>query len=180
MFAQKGFDAVTIRELSEEANTNCSLISYYFGGKKGLYATVLEKQFEPALETLSAISNTYHLSPRERLQLFAKTILSYQTKNPLFLQFLCNESTLPTSSGQFIVKQYLTQSLQIIHTILEEGVQSGDFKSNFNIDYAGLALYGIINFHANSLFAALPQHWDETLIPELIDLYLYGFAKNSE
>ena len=42
LFAQKGLDGVSTRDLAREAGLNISLISYYFGGKEGLYRAVLE------------------------------------------------------------------------------------------------------------------------------------------
>lgn len=37
MFAERGIDAVSTRELSKAAGANLSAIAYYFGGKEGLY-----------------------------------------------------------------------------------------------------------------------------------------------
>ena len=45
LFAEKGLYGVNVRELAESAGVNVSMISYYFGGKSGLYAAVLEEQF---------------------------------------------------------------------------------------------------------------------------------------
>ena len=45
LFAEKGFAAVSIREVAEAAGVNSALISYYFGGKSGLYEAVLNEQF---------------------------------------------------------------------------------------------------------------------------------------
>lgn len=43
LFAEKGLDGVSVRDLSKEAGVNVSLISYYFGGKEGLYTAILEE-----------------------------------------------------------------------------------------------------------------------------------------
>jgi len=37
MFAERGMDAVSTRELTRAAGANLSAIAYYFGGKEGLY-----------------------------------------------------------------------------------------------------------------------------------------------
>lgn len=41
LFAQKGFDGTSTRDICNEAGVNISLISYYFGGKQELYAKVV-------------------------------------------------------------------------------------------------------------------------------------------
>ena len=45
LFARKGLYGVNVRELAQSAGVNVSMISYYFGGKCGLYTAVLEEQF---------------------------------------------------------------------------------------------------------------------------------------
>ena len=42
LFAQKGFDGVSVREICKEASTNICMVSYYFGGKKELYQGIID------------------------------------------------------------------------------------------------------------------------------------------
>ncbi|WP_243360126.1 CerR family C-terminal domain-containing protein [Fundidesulfovibrio terrae] len=42
LFALKGFEAVSIRELAAEGEANAAAISFHFGGKAGLYAAVVD------------------------------------------------------------------------------------------------------------------------------------------
>jgi AcrR family transcriptional regulator len=43
LFAEKGFERSTAKEISERARTNTAAVNYYFGGIEGLYAAVLEE-----------------------------------------------------------------------------------------------------------------------------------------
>jgi AcrR family transcriptional regulator len=45
LFARNGLHGVNVRSLAKAAGVNLAMISYYFGGKDGLYAAVLEEQF---------------------------------------------------------------------------------------------------------------------------------------
>ena len=45
LFAAKGFNGVSVREVAAASGANLSMISYYFGSKEGLYAAVLTEQF---------------------------------------------------------------------------------------------------------------------------------------
>ena len=44
LFAVKGYEGVSVKELTQAAGVNSALISYYFGGKKELYSHVLSTQ----------------------------------------------------------------------------------------------------------------------------------------
>lgn len=43
LFAEKGLEAVSVRDIAKATKTNVSLVSYYFGGKEGLYHSILEE-----------------------------------------------------------------------------------------------------------------------------------------
>lgn len=49
LFAQKGFDGVSIREICKEAGINICMISYYFGGKNELYQSIINNLQERAI-----------------------------------------------------------------------------------------------------------------------------------
>ena len=50
LFATKGLNGVSVRELAKAGGTNLAMISYYFGGKAGLYEAVLREVFSGLLE----------------------------------------------------------------------------------------------------------------------------------
>ena len=61
LFGQYGFDGVSTRTLTEEADANISAIKYYFGDKQGLYEATLKSMtaevrriIDPILETFTA------------------------------------------------------------------------------------------------------------------------------
>lgn len=59
LFADRGFDGVSVRALAQRAGVNAAAINYHFGGKEGLYHAVLrtliddtEPMFAPMIATL--------------------------------------------------------------------------------------------------------------------------------
>ncbi|WP_419786647.1 TetR/AcrR family transcriptional regulator [Pseudodesulfovibrio sp.] len=43
LFAQRGYDGVSMRTLANEAGVNLATVSYHFGGKSGLYQAILQR-----------------------------------------------------------------------------------------------------------------------------------------
>lgn len=50
LFAKKGFDGTSIREICKKAEVNICMISYYWGGKRELYEGIIENLIERQTE----------------------------------------------------------------------------------------------------------------------------------
>ena len=50
LFAKKGFDGTSIREICKKAEVNICMISYYWGGKRELYEGIIENLIEQQTE----------------------------------------------------------------------------------------------------------------------------------
>lgn len=62
LFSNHGVHATSVRQIANEAAVNLSLISYYFGGKEGLYLAILEAH---AMEIRGVFSETVELFRKE-------------------------------------------------------------------------------------------------------------------
>ena len=73
LFARKGFDGTSIREICKSANVNLCMISYYWGGKQELYQGIienlLEKQIKYSKSFLDLNRNPYDMSVAECTEL---------------------------------------------------------------------------------------------------------------
>jgi len=47
LFAESGFDGVSVRDIANAAGVNSALVGYYFGGKEGLLSEVYTRHCEP-------------------------------------------------------------------------------------------------------------------------------------
>ncbi len=50
VFLTRGYEGVSIRELTDAAKVNVALVNYYFGGKRKLYLEVLQRKFRALSE----------------------------------------------------------------------------------------------------------------------------------
>ncbi|MBP3820302.1 CerR family C-terminal domain-containing protein [bacterium] len=57
LFAQKGFDGVGIREICKDADANICMISYFWGGKEGLYQGILDDLIQRQTEYVKTFLN---------------------------------------------------------------------------------------------------------------------------
>lgn len=73
LFAQKGFDGTSIRDICKEANVNICMISYYWGSKADLYQGIIDNLIERQsayVQTFADMSKSpFELSQKECIKL---------------------------------------------------------------------------------------------------------------
>ncbi len=67
LFAEKGFDATSTREISTAANVNVSMISYYFGSKEQLLENLFEYRMKESTSFMKEIVAKQNLNEWEKL-----------------------------------------------------------------------------------------------------------------
>lgn len=183
LFAEKGFAAVSIRELAQAAETNSALISYYFGGKEGLYSAVLEMQFFAAEAAIARISGS-NLSPVERIEAYTQAICRTHMENPYIIRFLYSEFANPTPAFAVIQKE-VRKIFDFLCQTIRDGIACGQFRPDLNPEHAVLAIAGMMNFYFIS--RPLRQNFlPETSGRELqyfadaLEIYLNGVIKHGD
>ena len=97
LFAEKGFAGVSIRQLAEAAGVTSAMISYYYGGKEGLYEAVLTTQYERLLTKFEAIA-AFEAPVKEKIRQYAEVIrLNHTAEQPLMARLIQGELTSPTA-----------------------------------------------------------------------------------
>lgn len=78
LFARKGFDGTSIREICKAADVNLCMISYYWGGKQELYQGIIdnliEKQIEYSKSFLDLNKNPYDMTKDECRELLSEVM----------------------------------------------------------------------------------------------------------
>lgn len=101
LFATKGFDSTSTREICKHAGVNLSLISYYFENKDGLYTNIIESIVNFGLEQLqddiAKSKNVSQMSYDEKVNLYCTLLEKY-------IDFLYSES-VPNSFVILMLKE---------------------------------------------------------------------------
>ncbi len=180
LFAMKGLNGVSVRELARAADVNISMISYYFGGKEGLYAAVLEEQFA----TLTRLEwvDQMEKDTLEKFEMYVRATVSRYRKNPYLLRFYTSELTNPTACFETIVKPAIKKVVQVLLNTFTDGLTHEKFRDGLNPADTVLALVGMINFYflLEPATTELVDHSpgrDELLICHIMDIFTRGILK---
>ncbi len=78
VFAEKGFDRATGKEIANRAGTNSAAVNYYFGGIAGLYEEVLVAAHQRLVsyEALTAIATATVEAPEAKLRNFIELVVA--------------------------------------------------------------------------------------------------------
>lgn len=119
VFAEHGFRAATVREITERAGVNLAAINYHFSDKAELYASVLRAAHCKAMECLVPDAQG---PPRERLRAFVAAMLTFlldPARPPWQNRLLARELADPTPALESIMDGMRARS-ERLKTILRD------------------------------------------------------------
>lgn len=177
LFAERGLHGVSIRELSLVAETSISMISYHFGGKEGLYASVLQEQFA-SFDQIAEISRE-ESDPLQIIEAYLRWTIGRHRNNPYLLRFYTSELTNPTPYFASIVSPAIGKVIGILIEVVNEGIRRGQFRKGLNPADTVLAIAGMVNYYflstlATESFISHSAERDEELIQQYMDLFTKG------
>ncbi len=177
LFAERGLNGVSIRELSRAAGASISMISYYFGGKEGLYSAVLREQFV-CFDEIEAIRRQ-GAEPLAMIEAYIRWTIQRHRSNPYLLRFYTSELTNPTPYFATIVSPAIGKVIRILMEIVDEGIAGQQFRKDLHSGYGVLALAGMVNYFFLSMLATenLISHSpdkDDELIQQYIAIFANG------
>jgi TetR/AcrR family transcriptional regulator len=179
LFARHGLHGVGIRELASAAGVNLSMISYHFGGKEGLYAEILKKQFE-GFRYIDDIAGS-DFPPLEKFELYIRGTIRRYRENPYLLRYYVSELSNPTPCFKTIVRPAVQKVLKVLREAIEQGISRNNLRNTLNPADSVLALAGMINFYflvapAARGFVENHRDRDEELVRHFMDIVKAGFV----
>ena len=75
LFCERGFEGVSVRELTAAAGCNLAAVNYYFGGKDKLYAEMFLRQFEMMIQRNLGIIERVMAQPDVSLEVLLRAVM---------------------------------------------------------------------------------------------------------
>jgi AcrR family transcriptional regulator len=131
LFYHQGFAGTTVRQIAKEADANVALISYYFGGKKGLLEQLMVQFYEGYFLTIEKkeemlAEESDHVSMRERLLQVIEASFNYLFNSYKMTRFIYRELTMDSMLIREVMTTYLAKEKYYYSSLLEEGIKKGE------------------------------------------------------
>ena len=146
LFAEKGFYGVSVRDITGAAGVNTSMISYYFGGKDGLYEAIFESEFMPLLDFLSQEETLGKMDPMERILFLVEKVVEMHTLHPELARLLHHEIFTPTRMYSEKIIRGITLLAEAFRNAFQQGMEKGIFRSDLETFEMSYALASMVNY----------------------------------
>lgn len=124
VFASKGFDAASVREISGAAGVNIAAINYHFGDKQKLYLACLEQTVCGQREDLACAPWTAPgLSAQDRLRAFIGGMLRSRldpSRPHWHMEIMLREMAHPSPACAQMVEQFIRPMADALWEIVHE------------------------------------------------------------
>ena len=183
LFAVKGYEASTVRDIADEAGVNLAMISYYFGSKDKLMESLFqERMINTKLKVQQLLSNE-HISPFGKVEIMLDEYIKKVIENQAFYKILICEQVMKKNIEIIKMLRELKMEYAVMFTdLVKEGQKKKVFKKNVDVVLALNTMTGtvtqiIINkdyyFEFNNL-----ENLQEDELKTILHSKLYDHLKN--
>jgi AcrR family transcriptional regulator len=128
IFAEKGFQAATVREICDRAGVNIASINYYFGDKERLYIETVKEARRIKADRAPFPVWPDDVAPETKLRQFIHTLLERMLSPdaaPWSTRLMMREILDPSSACKELAQEYFRPEFEMLLGILHQMLPAG-------------------------------------------------------
>jgi AcrR family transcriptional regulator len=146
LFAEKGFNGTSVRDIAEKANVNLAMVSYYFGSKDKLLEALFSYRGEHLKLKLESIIEDKAYGSLEKMNKLIDHYIGKVMSQQCFSRIMVREQVLNhTGITAELIFQMKKRNQELITRLIHEGQKKGEFKKNIDIPLMMATLIGTAN-----------------------------------
>lgn len=129
LFAEKGFEATSVREIAAAAKSNVALINYHFGNKEGLLMEIISDRLKKMNTQIRQIADDGNLDAWQKVEAIIHHYVDSMLENQAFHRVLMMEVLVNNRDaihGEAIGT--FRQNMAAFSGIIENGILNKTFK----------------------------------------------------
>lgn len=143
VFAGKGIDGTTVREVAQAAKVNNAMIYYYFKDKENLYRSVLADSFSALTDIWNDGIFRSDLPARQKIRKYIEEYIRFHQANEDFRRILAMEFASSGGNITWVCEKFFADNFTRLIRIFREGIRNGEIKK-VDPAFAVASLIGVI------------------------------------
>jgi AcrR family transcriptional regulator len=172
LFAQRGYDSVSMREIAEACDITKANIYYYFKDKESLYLQVLESDMLEMIEALQRAARRAGTA-RDKIARIAETFVHLLHSKRTLIQMGMRPFGEPEPDIMGLVHRHRQELLQPIEQVLEEGIRAGELRL-VNVHVTALSFMIIMRVLVMKFAGGPPDVPESELVLHTVELLFDG------
>ncbi|MBC7508507.1 MAG: TetR/AcrR family transcriptional regulator [Ferruginibacter sp.] len=134
LFAERGFDGTSVRDIADEAGVNVAMISYYFGSKEKLMEALFELRVGSVKSRVETLIKDNNLSPLEKVNMLIDEHIDRIMQKQCFHKIMVGVQV--TNKNPAILKaanNVKIRNAEVVTELIKDGQKKGVFKKKIDV-----------------------------------------------
>ncbi len=143
IFAKRGLDGTSVREVAGAARVNNAMIYYHFKDKDDLYRSVLTDSFSAMTDIWRDPIFTSPTTVRRKIERYVERFIRFQKGNEELRRIMAMEFAGSGGNPNWICERYFADNFSRLLRLFKEGMQKGEIRK-MNPSMAVASLIGVV------------------------------------
>ena len=146
VFAEKGFDSASVRDIAQRAEVNVAMISYYFGSKEKLMEALIEERIGNVRIRVESLIKDESLSPIDKVNMLIDEHIERVMTKQCFYKIMVG--VLVTNKNPAILKaanHLKIRNAEVVSELIKDGQKKGIFKKKIDIILMLNTMFGTVS-----------------------------------
>ena len=175
LFSEKGYNGVSVREISEASNVSKPMIYYYFGSKEKIYRALVDAGMSHVFQAMQNVSDM-QVPAKKKLIIMCQQFFHMSVKFPEFVKFYIGLANV-SDQVQFMdnIKRKADNRATILVEMIQHAKDSGEFGPSLDPQVAAGIIAGTIVHFVRSQFRTKEIILTDELAENIIETLFLGF-----
>lgn len=183
LFAAKGFDGASVRDIAKACGINVAMVSYYFGSKEKMLERLFHLRMKEGRDASREVSARTDIDARQKLEIIIKNFVTRVSGSPSFYMIMLTaQLNIHNKRIMALVNENRNEHLNTIREILNQGIAEKRFRKDVDAVFLQATISGIIFYalQAKIIFKERKEKTDSWTWQQLEDYLLDACHKLTE